>query len=112
MEGKEAIKMPTRSWHFFDIPRVLDLGSYSFYLEIESLLSKYDIQGRLDVSFVFADDEKMLMEGVGIGWHLQMMKRLRIFMSWRGQRGIRSIYTVIELVNLDMDTFIICKFTR
>ena len=59
MEGKEAIKMPTRSWHFFDIPRVLDLGSYSFYLEIESLLSKYDIQGRLDVSFVFADDEKV-----------------------------------------------------
>ena len=38
MEGKEAVKMPTRAWHFFDIPRVLELGSYSFYLEIESLL--------------------------------------------------------------------------
>lgn len=59
MEGKEAVKMPTRAWHFFDIPRVLELGSYSFYLEIEELLSNYDIQGRLDVSFVFSDDEKV-----------------------------------------------------
>lgn len=59
MEGEKAVKMPSRSWHFFDIPRVLDLGSYSFYLEIEELLSNYDIQGRLEVSFVFSDDEKV-----------------------------------------------------
>ena len=59
VEGEKAVKMPSRSWHFFDMPRVLDLGSYSFYLEIESLLSNYDIQGRLEVSFVFADDEKI-----------------------------------------------------
>lgn len=59
MEGGKAVKMPSRSWHFFDMPRVLDLGSYSFYLEIESLLSNYDIQGRLEVSFVFSDDEKV-----------------------------------------------------
>lgn len=59
MNGEGALKMPSRAWHFFDIPRVLELGSYSFYLEIESLLSNYDIQGRLEVSFVFADDEKI-----------------------------------------------------
>ena len=59
MEGGEALKMPSRSWHFFDMPRVLELGSYAFYLEVEKLLSNYEIKGRLEVSFVFADDEKV-----------------------------------------------------
>lgn len=59
MNGEGALKMPSRSWHFFDMPRVLELGSYSFYLEIEKLLSNYEIKGRLEVSFVFADDEKI-----------------------------------------------------
>lgn len=59
MDGNEAVKMPSRSWHFFDMPRVLELGSYAFYLEIENLLSNYEIKGRLEVGFVFADDEKI-----------------------------------------------------
>lgn len=59
MEGGEALKMPSRSWHFFDMPRVLELGSYAFFLEIENLLSNYEIKGRLEVGFVFADDEKI-----------------------------------------------------
>lgn len=59
MEGNKALKMPSRSWHFFDMPRVLELGSYAFYLEIEKLLLNYEIKGRLEVSFVFADDEKI-----------------------------------------------------
>lgn len=59
MNGEGALKMPSRSWHFFDMPRVLDLGSYSFYLEIEKLLSNYEIKGNLNISFVFADDEKV-----------------------------------------------------
>lgn len=59
MEGNKVLKMPSRAWHFFDMPRVLELGSYAFYLEIEKLLLNYEIKGRLEVSFVFADDEKI-----------------------------------------------------
>ena len=59
MNGEGALKMPSRSWHFFDMPRVLELGSYSFYLEIEKLLSNYEIKGNLNISFVFVDDEKI-----------------------------------------------------
>ena len=39
MNGEGALKMPSRSWHFFDMPRVLELGSYSFYLELASCFS-------------------------------------------------------------------------
>lgn len=59
MNREGTLKMPSRSWHFFDMPRVLELGSYAFYLEIEKLLLNYEIKGRLEVSFVFADDEKI-----------------------------------------------------
>lgn len=58
MEGNEKANMPSRSWHFFDIPRQLELGSYGFFLEIRKMLSRYKLKGKLDVNFVFSDEEK------------------------------------------------------
>ena len=58
MEGNEKVKMPSRSWHFFDIPRQLELGSYGFFLEVRKMLSRYKLKGKLDVNFVFSDEEK------------------------------------------------------
>lgn len=58
MEGNEKVKMPSRSWHFFDIPRQLELGSYGFFLEIRKMLSRYKLKGNLAVNFVFSDEEK------------------------------------------------------
>lgn len=58
MNGKEVVKMPSRSWHFFDIPRQLELGSYGFFLEIRKMLSRYKLKGNLAVNFVFSDEEK------------------------------------------------------
>jgi hypothetical protein len=58
MEGNEKVDMPSRSWHFFDIPRQLELGSYGFFLEIRKMLSRYELKGKLDVNFVFSDEEK------------------------------------------------------
>lgn len=58
MEGNEKVNMPSRSWHFFDIPRQLELGSYGFFLEIRKMLSRYELKGKLDVNFVFSDEEK------------------------------------------------------
>lgn len=58
MEGNEKVKMSSRSWHFFDIPRQLELGSYGFFLEIRKMLSRYELKGKLDVNFVFSDEEK------------------------------------------------------
>lgn len=59
MDGNKVLKMPSRSWHFFDIPRVLELGSHSFFVELQELFSRYEIKGQLEVSFRFADDEKI-----------------------------------------------------
>lgn len=58
MKGNEKVNMPSRSWHFFDIPRQLELGSYGFFLEIRKMLSRYDLKGKLDVNFVFSEEEK------------------------------------------------------
>ena len=58
MDGKEVVKMPSRSWHFFDIPRQLELGSYGFFLEIRKMLSQYELKGKLAVNFVFSEEEK------------------------------------------------------
>lgn len=58
MKGNEKVNMPSRSWHFFDIPRQLELGSYGFFLEIREMLSRYDLKGKLDVNFVFSEEEK------------------------------------------------------
>ena len=58
MVGNEKVKMPSRSWHFFDIPRQLELGSYGFFLEIRKMLSRYKLKGKLAVNFVFSDEEK------------------------------------------------------
>lgn len=54
MVGNEKVKMPSRSWHFFDIPRQLELGSYGFFLEIRKMLSRYKLKGNLAVNFVFS----------------------------------------------------------
>ena len=59
MDGKEVVKMPSRSWHFFDIPRQLELGSYGFFLEIRKMLSQYELKGKLAVNFVFSEEEKL-----------------------------------------------------
>lgn len=58
MEGNEKVNMPSRSWHFFDIPRQLELGSYGFFLEIRKMLSRYKLKGKLAVNFVFSEEEK------------------------------------------------------
>ena len=58
MKGNEKVNMPSRSWHFFDIPRQLELGSYGFFLEIRKMLSRYELKGKLEVNFVFSDEEK------------------------------------------------------
>lgn len=58
MNGKEVVEMTARSWHFFDIPRQLELGSYGFFLEIRKMLSRYDLKGKLAVNFIFAEEEK------------------------------------------------------
>lgn len=58
MEGNEKVNMPSRSWHFFDIPRQLELGSYGFFLEIRKMLSRYELKGKLDVNFIFSEEEK------------------------------------------------------
>ena len=58
MKGNEKVNMPSRSWHFFDIPRQLELGSYGFFLEIRKMLSRYKLKGNLAVNFVFSDEEK------------------------------------------------------
>ena len=58
MNGKEVVGMPARSWHFFDIPRQIDLGSYGFFLEIREMLSRYKLKGKLAVHFVFSEEEK------------------------------------------------------
>lgn len=128
MEGKEAVKMPTRAWHFFDIPRVLELGSYSFYLEIESLLSNYDIQGRLEVSFVFADDEKVenlyelksaegypmylyghriSQSGYGHFYYLQIYKVNKRTIEYRGVRSEYFFKDKKELERYVIDDFLV-----
>lgn len=128
MEGGKAVKMPSRSWHFFDMPRVLDLGSYSFYLEIEELLSNYDIQGRLEVSFVFSDDEKIenLYElentegypkylyghrisesGYGHPYYLQIYKVNKRTIEYRGVCSERFFEDKKELERYVIDDFLV-----
>lgn len=128
MNGEGALKMPSRAWHFFDIPRVLELGSYSFYLEIESLLSNYDIQGRLEVSFVFADDEKVenlyelksaegypmylyghriSQSGYGYFYYLQIYKVNKRTIEYRGVRSEYFFKDKKELERYVIDDFLV-----
>lgn len=59
MNGMEVVEMPAESWHLFDMPRQLELGSYRFFCEIQKMLRKYDLKGRLTVSYQLAEDEKV-----------------------------------------------------
>lgn len=59
MEGMEVVEMPAESWHFFDMPRQLELGSYRFFCEFQKMLGKYELKGRLTVSYELAEDEKL-----------------------------------------------------
>ena len=35
MDGMNSVEMPSRSWHFFDIPRNLVFGSFTFFQEFK-----------------------------------------------------------------------------
>lgn len=47
------------SWHFFEIPKQLELGSYKMFLKVQEIFSKYNLKGTLQLSFTLAEDEKI-----------------------------------------------------
>lgn len=59
MDGMNSVKMPSRSWHFFDIPRNLVFGSFTFFQEFKGMLRNYKLKGSINVSFNYADEEKI-----------------------------------------------------
>lgn len=59
MDGMNSVEMPSRSWHFFDIPRNLVFGSFTFFQEFKGMLRNYKLKGSINVSFNYADEEKI-----------------------------------------------------
>jgi hypothetical protein len=47
MDGMNSVKMPSRSWHFFDIPRNLVFGSFTFFQEFKGMLRNYKLKGSI-----------------------------------------------------------------
>lgn len=56
-KGLEDVKFPKDSWHFFDNPRELVLGSFEFFNKFQNILNKYELNGFIKVSFETAEDE-------------------------------------------------------
>lgn len=56
-KGLEDVKFPKDSWHFFDKPRELVLGSFEFFNKFQNILNKYELNGFVKVSFETAEDE-------------------------------------------------------
>lgn len=56
-KGLEDVKLPKDSWHFFELPRELVLGSLEFFNKFQNILNKYELNGFVKVSFDTAEDE-------------------------------------------------------
>lgn len=56
-KGLEDVKIPKDSWHYFEHPRELVLGSFEFFNKFQNILNKYELNGSIKVSFNTAEDE-------------------------------------------------------
>ena len=48
------------AWHFFELPKQLELGSYRMFLKVQEIFAKYNPKGTLQLSVNLADNEKII----------------------------------------------------
>lgn len=54
-----SIALKPGSWHFFDLPRVLEVCGWSLFDKIQDILNKYDLKGRLNMNVIQSDEEAL-----------------------------------------------------